>query len=78
MEPVTEIFKAFGDSPTKLARATGLKVQTVCDWRRKGKAHIPLWRRAAVLAAAKSDEKVMAKLSPDALLYLAERDGIAA
>lgn len=50
MDPIEDIFRAFDDSPTKLARATGFPVQTVCDWRRKGAQNIPHWRRPAVLA----------------------------
>lgn len=51
MHPVDEIFAAFGNSPTKLATATGLKVQTVFDWRAKAPKNIPSWRRRAVLDA---------------------------
>ena len=53
MQAVTDIFLAFGDSPTAIAKATGFPVQTVCDWRGKGKTEIPPWRRRAVLDAAK-------------------------
>ncbi len=53
MEPVNDIFEAFGGSPSAIAKATGLPVQTVWDWRGKGKTEIPPWRRRAVLDAAK-------------------------
>jgi hypothetical protein len=53
MQTVDDIFKAFGDKPSAIAKATGLPVQTVWDWRGKGKSEIPPWRRRAVLDAAK-------------------------
>ncbi|KER37262.1 hypothetical protein AL00_06200 [Sphingobium indicum F2] len=53
MQAVNDIFEAFGDSPSAIAKATGFPVQTVCDWRGKGKTEIPPWRRRAVLDAAK-------------------------
>lgn len=53
MDPVAEVFAAFDNSPTKLARATGLKVQTVFDWRAKAPVGIPEWRRPVVLDALK-------------------------
>jgi hypothetical protein len=37
--------------PTKLHRETGIPVQTIWDWTRKG--NIPHWRRPAVIEAAK-------------------------
>lgn len=70
MNPVDEIFEAFGGSPTALARATGLKVQTVCDWRTKGPKNIPQWRRRVVLDAVLSAGK---EISSDAMRYLGER-----
>lgn len=51
MDTVEHIFEAF-KSPSAIADATGFPVQTVCDWRRKGPAEIPPWRRQAVLDAA--------------------------
>lgn len=70
MEPIDEIFDVFG-GPTAIAEATGIKVQTVCDWRKKGPKNIPAWRRPAVLEAA----KVLGKpLSDAALRYLAMAD----
>jgi len=69
MDPVSDIFKAFGNSPASLSRALGLPVQTVCDWRRKGKPNIPNWRRPAVLAAIESAEK-QAEVQPATLAYL--------
>jgi hypothetical protein len=71
MNPVTEIFAAFDDSPTKLARATGLKVQTVHDWKRKAPIGIPEWRRSVVLDAVKIAAKKSGKpISPATLAYL--------
>lgn len=75
MDPVTEIFAAFGKSPTALSKATGVPVQTVCDWRRKGKAHIPVWRRATVLAAIQQAGK---SVSASTLAYLASDQSAAA
>jgi len=68
MEPVDEIFAAFGDSPTTLAREAGAKVQTVHAWRVTLR-NIPTWRRAAVLAAV---ERLGLVLSPAALAYLGD------
>lgn len=68
MDPVLEIFAAFDGSPAKLATAVNLPVQTVCDWRRKGKPRIPTWRRDAVLAALMDGGK---EISPRARAYLA-------
>ena len=67
MDPVNEIFDAFDGKPSKLADATGLSIQTVCDWRRKGTPNIPKWRRAAVLGAV---ERAGVRLSETALHYL--------
>lgn len=67
MDPVSDIFEAFGDSPKALAEATGLAVQTVCDWRRKGSPNIPLWRRPAVLSAIEDLGKTV---QPDTIEYL--------
>jgi len=69
MNPVAEIFAAFGNSPTKLSRAIGVKVQTVFDWS-KAPVNIPEWRRAAVLDAVR---KADADLSPETLAYLGAR-----
>ncbi|HEX8413817.1 MAG TPA: hypothetical protein VF637_08020 [Sphingomicrobium sp.] len=69
MDPVNEIFAAFGNSPTKLARATGLKVQTVCDWRKKTPVNIPEWRRMTVLTALQRDNLAV---SPATLQYLTQ------
>ncbi len=66
MDHVTEIFEAFG-GPAKLARAVNLSMQTVSDWKVKGKAEIPPWRRPAVLAAMATAEK---PLSIGAIEYL--------
>jgi hypothetical protein len=66
MNPVAEIFAAFGNSPTKLSRAIGVKVQTVFDWS-KAPVNIPEWRRAAVLDAVRKTDAV---LSPETLTYL--------
>ena len=67
MDPVNEIFAAFGNSPTKLSRATGVKVQTVCDWRKKTPANIPEWRRMTVLSALQRDN---IPVSPATIAYL--------
>jgi hypothetical protein len=70
MSPVAEIFAAFDDSPTKLARAIGAKVQTVFDWG-KDPVNIPEWRRAAVLDAVKAEaEKKGTAISADTIAYL--------
>ena len=71
MHPVDEIFAAFGNSPTKLALATGVKVQTVFDWRAKGPKNIPIWRRRTVLEAIMRSG---AKVSADTLQYLKQVD----
>lgn len=70
MNPVAEIFAAFDNSPTKLARATGLKVQTVHDWKAKAPVNIPEWRRPIVLKAVR---KRGCELSAATLAYLACR-----
>ena len=67
MDPVTEIFAAFDGKPSKLAQATGLPIQTVCDWRRKGTPNIPKWRRAVVLTAM---QRAGVRVSETALHYL--------
>ena len=67
MHPVIEIFAAFDNSPTDLSVATGIPVQTVHDWKAKGKPNIPTWRRATVLEAVR---KAKATLSPETLTYL--------
>jgi hypothetical protein len=67
MDPVAEVFAVFGDSPTKLARATGYKVQTVFDWKAKAPINIPEWRRAIVLKAVKKTGK---PITPETLAYL--------
>jgi hypothetical protein len=67
MDPVDEIFDAFG-GPTAIAAATGIAVQTVCDWRAKGRKNIPTWRRPAVLGAVGARGLAM---SGKALAYLA-------
>lgn len=69
MDPVSDIFAAFGDSPTQLARATGLSVSTVCDWRTKGPRNIPKWRRGQVLNAIQREGKSVAA---ETLVYLAD------
>ena len=66
MNPVAEIFAAFGNSPTKLSRAIGVKVQTVFDWS-KAPVNIPEWRRAAVLEAVRKNNIA---LSPETFAYL--------
>lgn len=70
MSIVHEIFAAF-KGPGNIAKATGLPLQTVSDWRVKGKPEIPPWRRNAVLDAAKRDS---VDLSPEAIAYLASSD----
>lgn len=67
MDPVAEIFDAFDGSPAKLARATRISVQTVCDWRKKGTPNIPWWHRATVLSAIKRSKLA---ISPATLNYL--------
>lgn len=71
MDPVTEIFAAFGNSPKRLSDATGIKIQTVCDWRRKAPVNIPDWRRATVLDALKKEP---VKISARTLAYLNQVD----
>lgn len=68
---VTEVFAAFDNSPGKIAEATGFPIQTVSDWRKKGKIEIPPWRRSAVLDAIKRLSK---SVSSDTLAYLASDD----
>lgn len=68
MDIVEEIFDAF-KGPTQLSRATGIKVQTVCDWRKKRPVNIPEWRRTAVLDAARRNN---IELSSEAVAYLAQ------
>jgi len=76
MDPVSDIFDAFGGSPKAISDATGIPVQTVCDWRRKGTPNIPPWRRDAVLAAIENSGKAV---QPTTLAYLgAERAQAAA
>jgi hypothetical protein len=65
MHVVDQIFAAFGNSPKAIADATGIPIQTVCDWRKKGQKEIPIWRRGAVLVAARTKP-----LSTEALEYL--------
>lgn len=67
MDPVEAIFQAFG-GPGSIADATSIPVQTVCDWRKKGKPNIPHWRRPAVLDAAL---RKGVELSLEAVEYLA-------
>lgn len=66
MDPVDEIFAAFGNSPTKLARAAHMDVRTVDAWKRIPKK-IPKWRREKVLEAVLNAGVV---LSSSALAYL--------
>lgn len=70
MDPVSDIFAAYDNSPTKLARATGLKVQTVHDWRAKTPINIPDWRRQAVLSAVLRDKK---EVRPETIAYLSQQ-----
>lgn len=67
MDPVDAIFTAF-KGPSRIADATSIPVQTVCDWRKKGKSNIPHWRRPAVLDAARRHN---IELPPEAITYLA-------
>ena len=69
MDPVSEVFAAFDNSPTKLSRAIGVKVQTVFDWKAKEPVGIPEWRRSAVLDALK-DKPISARTRA----YLEGRD----
>ena len=71
-EILSEIFEKLGGA-TAIARGTGNPVQTVHDWRQKGKAEIPPWRRAAVLDFARRDGK-LADLSDEARAYLASHE----
>jgi hypothetical protein len=66
MSEVHSIFDAFGGLK-QLAEATGLPLQTVCDWRKKGKPEIPPWRRPAVLDAALAKS---VPLPAEAVIYL--------
>lgn len=68
MHPVDEIFDALG-GPTAISAKTGIKVQTVCDWRKKGVKNIPAWRRAPVLDAVQASGT---NLSLEALRYLTQ------
>lgn len=61
---VHEIFEAYGGA-TAIHRATGVPVQTVHDWIKKGKPEIPPWRRSALLAATPTKP-----LSEQAIAYL--------
>lgn len=74
MDPVADIFAAFDNSATKLARATGLPPQTVWDWQ-KAPANIPVWRRPVVAAAIKS---AGVKVSKRTQAYLADTGQVAA
>lgn len=76
MDPVSEIFAAFGNSPTKLSRAINVKVQTVFDWKAKAPVGIPEWRRPAVLKALKKMPAV--ELSPGTRAYLECKSEVAA
>lgn len=69
---VPEIFDVLEGS-TAIARGTGLPIQTVNDWLKKGKPEIPPWRRPAVLAFAKKSGK-LADLSADARGYLVSQE----
>lgn len=65
MSPIEEIFAAFRNSSTQLARAIGGNPKTVSDWKKL--RPIPRWWRPTVL------EQIRAKgvtLSPEALAYL--------
>jgi hypothetical protein len=70
MHPVDEIFAAFGNSPTRLARAAAMDVRTVDAWKREPK-NIPKWRRAGVLGAVRRSD---VSLPAAAIAYL-EDDG---
>lgn len=67
-ELLAEIFNTLG-GPTAIARGTGHPVQTVHDWRQKGKAEIPPWRRASVVDFARREKK-FDQLSQEARAYL--------
>lgn len=69
---VPEIFEVLGGS-TAIARGTGLPIQTVNDWLRKGKPEIPPWRRPDLLGFAKSAGKLK-ELSPASLKYLRSQE----
>ena len=58
MQIVDDIFEAF-DSPTGLAKAIKLPVQTVWEWGNKAKPGIPPWRREAILNAARREGKTL-------------------
>lgn len=75
---ISHIFETLGGA-TVIATGTGIPVQTVHDWIKKGKAEIPPWRRAAVLDFARREKK-LPELSDAAREYLssAERFGKAA
>lgn len=65
---VDQIFETLGGS-TAIATGVNLPIQTVNDWKSKGKPEIPPWRRADVLSFARSAEK-LTELTPEALAYL--------
>lgn len=65
---IAEIFDKLGGA-TAIANGTGLPVQTVHDWLKKGKAEIPPWRRPKVLTFAKKARK-LDDLSSEARDYL--------
>lgn len=67
-EVVSQIFEALGGS-TVIANGIGSPIQTVNDWRKKGKPEIPPWRRAAVIDFARREGK-LTKLPADCLAYL--------
>ncbi len=68
MHVVEHIFKALGGA-TAIAVGVGSPVQTVHDWKKKGKPEIPPWRRPAVLDLARRLGK-FDELSADAIAYL--------
>ncbi len=69
---VEQIFDAL-DGTTPIAKGTGMPVQTVNDWLRKGPPEIPPWRRPAVLDFARESGK-LAKLTPECLAYLQSQE----
>jgi len=68
MTIAAQIVDALG-GPTAIHRKTGIPVQTIWDWKRKG--NIPHWRRPTVIEAAK---KLDEPLSTELLAYLASAD----
>lgn len=76
MEPVDEIFAAFGKGKgkgaTRFAREIGESLSTVHSWR-KTLRNIPKWRRAKVLQTI---QRLGLTLSPAAIEYLQD-DGAA-